>query len=120
MPTDDGRPLSHSPPLPQTATVPPGARKLACFEAIRGLAALSVALGHFILGFWPGLYFCKGLRWDQLPPALRLFAKFPGNHLWDGHMAVSLFFVLSGFVLSLAGFRRGAPALGLAAARRYP
>jgi peptidoglycan/LPS O-acetylase OafA/YrhL len=104
----------------QTNAGIPAAHKLGCFEAIRGLAALAVVVGHFILGFWPGLYFRKGLGWDQSPSVVHALVRFPGKFLWDGHMAVSLFFVLSGFVLSLSGFRNGAPALGSAAVRRFP
>ncbi len=107
-------------PIHHTNVAIPAAHKLGCFEAIRGLAALAVVVGHFILGFWPGLYFRKGLVWDQAPLVVRQLARFPGKFFWDGHMAVSLFFVLSGFVLSLSGFRGGGPALGSAATRRFP
>jgi peptidoglycan/LPS O-acetylase OafA/YrhL len=99
----------------------PGADKLVCFEAIRGLASLAVLVGHVLLGFWPGLYFRQGLGWDEFPAWLQVLARFPGRFLWDGPMAVALFFVLSGFVLSLTYFREGsATALGSAAIRRYP
>jgi peptidoglycan/LPS O-acetylase OafA/YrhL len=95
--------------------------KMVCFEAIRGLAALAVLVGHFILGFWPGMAFREGLGWNELPGAVRMLADFPGKYLWDGHMAVSIFFVLSGFVLSLIYFQRGGTAaIGSAAVRRYP
>jgi peptidoglycan/LPS O-acetylase OafA/YrhL len=96
-------------------------QKMVCFEAIRGLAALAVVAGHYVLGFWPGLAFREGLGWDDSPSWLHLFVRFPGKYLWDGHMAVSIFFVLSGFVLSLAYFQTGsAPSIGSAAVRRYP
>src|SRR5262249_3070554 len=78
-------------------------------------------IGHFVLAFTPGIYFREGLDWSQLPLAVRGFVNFPAKFIWDGHMAVSVFFVLSGFVLSLSFFQKGsAAAMGSAAIRRYP
>ncbi len=92
-----------------------------CLDAIRGLASLAVVVGHFILGFWPAIYYRAGDGWDQLPAGVQAFAHFPGKFFWEGERAVAIFFVLSGFVLSLAFFQKGAAAaLGSAAARRYP
>jgi peptidoglycan/LPS O-acetylase OafA/YrhL len=97
-----------------------GAAKLECYDSVRGLAALSVAVGHFVLGFWPGLYFRAGPAWDRAPGGVRAFYTFPGRHLLNGSLMVSLFFVVSGFVLALPYFRGGGPAsLGSAATRRY-
>ena len=108
----------HAPRTELNAAAVP---KLACFEAIRGLAAFSVLVGHFLLGFWPSVVFLEGLGWREVPAVLRFLARFPGKFLWNGPLAVSIFFVLSGFVLSLAYFQKGsAPALGSAATRRYP
>jgi peptidoglycan/LPS O-acetylase OafA/YrhL len=99
----------------------PVADKLVCFEAIRGLASLAVLVSHTLLGFWPGLYFRQGLGWHEFPAWMQLLARFPGRFLWDGQMAVALFFVLSGFVLSLTYLREGSTSvLGSAAVRRYP
>jgi peptidoglycan/LPS O-acetylase OafA/YrhL len=92
-----------------------------CFEAIRGLASLAVLVGHVILGLWPGLYFRSGPLFHPLPLWIQGLARFPGKYCWDGHMAVTLFFILSGFVLSLSYFRDGSTSsLGSAATRRYP
>lgn len=71
-------------------------------DSLRGLAAMSVVCSHFVLGYtdwqhWPGL-----------------LVDSPLHVWWDGFAAVSLFFVLSGFVLSLKYFERdGQPAASL-------
>jgi peptidoglycan/LPS O-acetylase OafA/YrhL len=99
----------------------PAADKMACFEAIRGLAALTVLIFHVMVAFWPGLSVGKGPGGEVLPAWLQVLTRLLGRFLWDGQMAVLLFFVLSGFVLSLTYFREGsATALGSAAIRRYP
>src|SRR5262245_49449091 len=96
------------------------AAKMECFESIRGLAALAVFVGHMILGFWPVLYFRNGPRWEEIPAGLQVVARF-GKFLWNGELAVTIFFVLSGFVLSLAFFqRRSGAGLSSAAIRRLP
>ena len=62
-------------------------------DALRGIAAATVVIHHFILarGFLPAV------AWAN---------HFPFRVLWAGHEAVLLFFVLSGFVLTLP-FRSG-------------
>jgi peptidoglycan/LPS O-acetylase OafA/YrhL len=105
----------------QTPRADAGSAKWECFEAIRGLAAVAVLVCHVILTFCPGLYWRNGPAWDPLPFWLQSLARFPGKFLWDGPTAVRIFFVLSGFVLSLSFFQKGSTtALGSAALRRYP
>ena len=68
-------------------TAPPYAKskRLDSLDSIRGLAALAVLLGHTVGAFsWPA-------DWTRLPIL---------NILFDGRSAVTMFFVLSGFVLS--------------------
>jgi peptidoglycan/LPS O-acetylase OafA/YrhL len=108
---DDARPAAGS----------AASAKWECFEAIRGLASLAVLVAHVILTFWPALYWRNGSQWADIPFWLQTLARFPGRFLWDGHTAVRIFFVLSGFVLSLTYFQKGSvTALGSAALRRYP
>src|SRR5665213_3249570 len=69
----------------------PQKRRLEYLDAIRGLAALSVVLNHYVYSFGN-------------PSRLATF--FPLGIWWDGMAGVSMFFVLSGFVLSLRHFER--------------
>jgi peptidoglycan/LPS O-acetylase OafA/YrhL len=63
-------------------------KRMEYLDSIRGLAALSVLLGHEIMAFaWPP----DLLGWGNLPFL---------NMLVDGRSAVTMFFVLSGFVLA--------------------
>lgn len=94
--------------------------KTACFDSVRGLAAFAVMLAHIILAFWPAFYMKSGPLWEGYPRAVRWFAGSPFRSLWDGHFAVTIFFVLSGFVLSLSFFgTRSVDVLASGAARRY-
>lgn len=72
---------------------------LAWLDSVRGLAALAVVASHYVRGYdLP----CRGGACD------RLLSNTPLRIWWDGAAAVSLFFVLSGLVLSLRYFRAGA------------
>jgi peptidoglycan/LPS O-acetylase OafA/YrhL len=64
-------------------------------DSLRGLAALTVVLSHF----W-GAY---DNRWPEY------LVNSPAHILYDGFAAVSLFFVLSGFVLSYRPISRDEP-----------
>jgi len=63
-------------------------------DSVRGLAALIVVVGHVA-----GSYGLPG-GWEAR------FHQTPLRLLWDGYAAVSMFFVLSGLVLSKKYFRR--------------
>jgi len=63
------------------------AGRISSLDSIRGLAALAVLFGHTAGSFtWP-----MSLAWTNLPLV---------NILFDGRSAVTMFFVLSGFVLA--------------------
>ena len=74
----------------------PSKTHIAYFDSIRGLAALAVISEHYIIGY--GLP-CQGLLCEQV------LDYSPLHFWWDGGAAVSMFFVLSGLVLSLKYFR---------------
>jgi len=94
--------------------------KLDAFEGIRGLASLTVFLGHLVIAFWPVLYNPGHPLLVNYPRWAVWLAEGPTRVLIDGQYAVVLFFLLSGFVLSLGFFRNPAgDSLISGAARRY-
>jgi peptidoglycan/LPS O-acetylase OafA/YrhL len=82
--------------------------KLTALESVRGLAALIVVFSHLIDGFILGYHDANG------PIS-------PLTQFWNqGGFAVDVFFLLSGFVLSLSFLRTGKlESLRAAAVRRY-
>lgn len=73
-------------------------------DGLRGLAALSVVFTHFIAAFLPSVLRHNYPELSQAPPTLSptlelLSLPFP-SVLYNGHFAVLLFFVLSGYVLT--------------------
>jgi len=118
-------PALSSPPLSvsegkgaRAVETPPGG-KLVFLESVRGLAALVVVMSHFMRAFYPP-FFDK----TAIPPVdetwLLLFKESPLRWVLNGHFAVQLFFVLSGYVLSISFFRSFDPqVVSSAAVRRY-
>lgn len=89
--------------------------KLVELEALRGIAAIVVLIHHFMLGFAPRLH---GMTYGDQPYSL--FGT-PAFAFVNGSAAVIVFFVLSGFVLSLRVLRTGSAIDALiAAAKRWP
>ena len=68
------------------------AKRLEELDSLRGLAALSVVFHHFLI-ILPVVFEDRS--------AMRLLKYTPLHIFWSGHEAVILFFVLSGFVLSM-------------------
>jgi len=75
-----------------------GGNHVAWLDSVRGLAALTVIGSHYVNSYDLPCRsdFCN-----------RLLSNTPLHFWWDGGAAVSLFFVLSGLVLSLRHFRHG-------------
>ena len=79
-------------------------QRLAVLEAVRGIAALIVVFHHLAYSFWPQA----------------LHSHSPWRSLLDGSFAVTIFFVLSGIVLSIAFFEcPSTEGLADSAIRRY-
>lgn len=92
----------------------PGA-KLVELEALRGIAAMIVLLHHFLLRTAPHLH---GRNFPDDPIAL---VRTPLYALGNGSAAVAIFFVLSGFVLTLGAMQKRDWAQMLAGAlKRWP
>lgn len=96
-----------------TAPSPPAEpQRLAYLESIRGLAAVQVVLLHFFSAFRPDLVFESAGG----SPAWYVHLS-PLSFFYDGHSAVYVFFVLSGYVLSRSFERRLEHPLALISAR---
>lgn len=91
-------------------------RRLVYLESIRGIAALAVVFHHVVLAFAPAIYETQ----RTLPILIRILLVSPVSLLINGDFAVRIFFVLSGFVLSLSYFRKKQTrVLTAAVSRRY-
>src|ERR1700709_427635 len=85
------------------------------YEALRGIAAVVVLIHHFMLGFTPRLH---GLLYPDQPLSLM---GTPAFAFINGSAAVVIFFVLSGFVLTIRLFDRPNFKMAMvAAAKRWP
>ena len=93
--------------------------KLVCLESIRGLAALVVVIHHLEFTFMPVLK-ADYATLSAHPFWIRALGLSPLSVFSNGGFAVRLFFVLSGFVLSLSFFRTlDREVVASAAVRRY-
>jgi peptidoglycan/LPS O-acetylase OafA/YrhL len=73
-------------------------------DGLRGLAALNVVIAHFFVGFWPKVLFpvYGNLQINPSDPSgLEKVLGWPViTFFFNGHFAVMIFFVLSGYVLA--------------------
>ena len=90
-------------------------RKLVELEALRGIAAIVVLVHHAMLAFAPRLH---GLTY---PGQAYSLSGTPAFALVNGSAAVVVFFVLSGYVLSLSVLQTGsARVAAVSALKRWP
>lgn len=79
-------------------------------DGLRGLAALSVTITHFIAAFLPSLLFYNYGALFPRPvepgPLAGAFGSPVFTLFYNGHFPVLIFFVLSGYVLTLPWFER--------------
>lgn len=92
------------------ATPPSQTARIAAFDGLRGVAAVIVVVFHYLCMLHPS--------WAPISGEVKLLAHTPVNILWNGRLAVSVFFVLSGFVMAAAAERRR-DLLIVSAAARY-
>jgi peptidoglycan/LPS O-acetylase OafA/YrhL len=87
-------------------------------EGLRGLAAVMVLLSHLTLVFWPAAQ-VNTLPVPVEPWQIKLFDS-PATFFYSGNVAVCIFFVMSGYVLTAKFWRlRDARVIADLAARRY-
>lgn len=78
-------------------------------DGLRGVASLNVAISHFIAAFIPTALY-KNYPWVHPQPSTdetfyNLITSSPISILYNGHFAVMLFFVISGYVLTMPYFK---------------
>jgi len=77
-------------------------------DGLRGVAAIMVCFGHFIGAFAPELTNANpAAPFFQQHPVMKYFVFSPCNIVYNASLAVFIFFVLSGYVLSYPYFLTG-------------
>lgn len=98
--------------------IKPQSSRFVALEGVRGLAAIVVVIHHYLLAFYPALIF---------GPSVIQHSRFEDNIFstpltlaFAGTFAVAIFFVLSGFVLTVGFFQTKRPEIiKKLAAKRY-
>jgi peptidoglycan/LPS O-acetylase OafA/YrhL len=79
-------------------------------DGLRGLAALNVTISHFVLAFFPLILarnYPSIFKDDSLvEPSFKVLTSPIFSIFFNGHFAVLIFFVLSGYVLTLPFYER--------------
>lgn len=89
-------------------------------DGVRGIACMMVILDHFLFCFYPTTI--EGNPSSAHNHLELIMAKTPLNVVYNGDLAVCIFFVLSGFVLSIPFFKTNDRQnfLARSAIKRYP
>jgi len=92
-------------------------QKILALESLRGLAALIVVFSHIVAAFYPALALgsSQAVSHSKFESIIQTT---PLGALVNGHVAVIVFFILSGFVLSYGYFTRSIDLVS-AAVKRY-
>ncbi|HTB05880.1 MAG TPA: acyltransferase family protein, partial [Bacteroidia bacterium] len=75
-------------------------KKVQYLEGLRGLAASLVVIHHFLLAFYPSVYFGDPKTVHTTHFIELAYFRSPLSALTNGNFMVAIFFVLSGYVLS--------------------
>lgn len=78
-------------------------------DGLRGFASLNVTMAHFVAAFLPSLLYYNYPGLSQEHPsntfAYKVLTSTVVSVLYNGHFAVVVFFVLSGYVLAMPAFQ---------------
>lgn len=86
-------------------------------DSLRGLAAMSVIIFHCMISF--NLFYEANYNSQYENGLIKFISETPLKIFWSGNEAVLLFFVLSGFVLSLSFYRGRSTNYSVYIAKRF-
>lgn len=76
-------------------------KKIRSLDDLRGLMTINVVLNHFIVVFFPSMFFLDPGSTSKFQV---FYSKSPFAMLTNGNIDVKYFFVLSGFLVALSVF----------------